>query len=92
MTCAVPDIRERWRTSFIERSTYERAVEHEHMARVLGRLIWGTDTAAFYRDIARLSSCRPAPASSTSPCVGGVAFRRLGPDRSCAMSPWTFRR
>jgi hypothetical protein len=50
---AVPDIRERWRTSFIEASTYDGAVEHERAAGVLGRLIWDTDTA-FYRDIARL--------------------------------------
>jgi hypothetical protein len=50
---AVPDIRERWRTSFIEASTYEGAVEPDRAAGVLSRLIWDTDTA-FYRDIARL--------------------------------------
>jgi len=36
---AVSDIRERWRTSFIEASTHDWAVEHEHVAGVLGRLI-----------------------------------------------------
>jgi hypothetical protein len=35
---SVPDIRERWRTSFIEASTYDSAVEHEHVAALLGRL------------------------------------------------------
>ena len=49
----MPDLRERWRTSFIEATTYDWAVEHEHVAGVLGRLIWGMDTSAFYRDIAR---------------------------------------
>jgi len=28
----MPDLRERWRTSFIEASTYDWAVEHEHVA------------------------------------------------------------
>ena len=50
---AVSDIRERWRTSLIE-ATPDWAVEYEHVADVLGRLIWGTDTGAFYREIARL--------------------------------------
>ena len=40
----VPDLRERWRTSLIEATTYDWAVEHEHIAGVLDRLIWGTDT------------------------------------------------
>jgi hypothetical protein len=30
-------------------------VEHEHVASVLGRLFWGTDTSAFYRGITRLA-------------------------------------
>jgi hypothetical protein len=45
---SVPDLRERWRTSVIEATTYDWAVEHEYVAGVLGRLIWGTDTSAFY--------------------------------------------
>ena len=47
------DIRERWRTSLID-VTPDWAVEHDHVTDVLGRLIWGTDTGAFYREIARL--------------------------------------
>ena len=57
---AVSDIRERWRTSLIEGTT-DWAVEHQHVADVLGRLIWGTDTGAFYREIARL----PEPLTGT---------------------------
>jgi hypothetical protein len=53
---ATPDVRERWRTSFIEATSYDWAIEHEHVAGVLGRLIWGTDTSVFYRDIARLGA------------------------------------
>jgi SAM-dependent methyltransferase len=77
----VPDLRERWRTGFIEASAYDWAVEHERVAGVLGRLIWGTDTGAFYRDIARLAQL-PAGASVLDiPCGGGVAFRGLRPEQ-----------
>jgi SAM-dependent methyltransferase len=73
----VPDIRERWRTSFIEATTYDWAVEHEQIARLFGRLIWDTDTAAFYRDIARLSELPVGTRVLDVPCGGGVAFRGL---------------
>jgi SAM-dependent methyltransferase len=73
----VPDLRERWRTSIIEATTYDWAVEHEHLAGVLGRLIWGTDTSAFYRDIARLSELPAGTRVLDIPCGGGVAFRAL---------------
>jgi SAM-dependent methyltransferase len=78
---AVPDLRERWRTSFIEATTYDWAVEHEHVAGVLGRLIWGTDTAAFYRDIARLAELPSGTSVLDIPCGGGVAFRGLRPEQ-----------
>jgi SAM-dependent methyltransferase len=93
----VPDLRERWRTGFIEASTYDWAVEHEHVAGVLGRLIWGTDTGAFYRDIARLAQL-PAGASVLDiPCGGGVAFRGLRPEQdlryvAADLSPVMLRR
>src|SRR5436309_9670532 len=68
---SVPDLRERWRTSFIEATTYDWAVEHEAVAGVLGRLLWGTDTAAFYRDIARLSELPTSTRVLDIPCGGG---------------------
>jgi SAM-dependent methyltransferase len=77
----VPDLRERWRTSFIEATTYDWAVEHEHVAGVLGRLIWGTDTSAFYRDIARLSELPAGTRVLDVPCGGGVASRGLRPEQ-----------
>ena len=78
---SVPDLRERWRTSFIEATTYDWAVEHEHVAGVLGRLIWGTDSSAFYRDIARLSGLTAGTRVLDIPCGGGVAFRGLRPEQ-----------
>jgi ubiquinone/menaquinone biosynthesis C-methylase UbiE len=93
----VPDLRERWRTSFIEATTYDWAVEHEHVAGVLGRLIWGTDTAAFYRDIARLSELPVDTSVLDIPCGGGVAFRGLRPEHeldyvAADLSPVMLRR
>jgi SAM-dependent methyltransferase len=75
----VPDLRERWRTSFIEATTYDWAVEHEHVAAVLGRLVWGTDTSAFYGDLTRLGELPTATKVLDIPCGGGVAFRGLRP-------------
>lgn len=73
----MPDLRERWRTGWFEASAYDWAVEHEHVARVLGQLIWGTDTSRFYRDIGRLSHLPAGTSVLDIPCGGGVAFRGL---------------
>jgi SAM-dependent methyltransferase len=73
----VPDLRERWRIGRFEPIAYDWAVEHERVARVLGQLIWGTNTSAFYGDIARLADLRPGTRVLDIPCGGGVAFRGL---------------
>jgi SAM-dependent methyltransferase len=93
----MPDLRERWRTSTIEATTYDWAVEHERVAGVLGRLVWGTDTAAFYRDIARLSELPAGTRVLDVPCGGGVAFRGLRPEQeldyvAADLSPVMLRR
>ncbi len=72
-------------------------MEHEHVAGVLGRLIWGTDTSAFYRDIARLSGLPAGTRVLDIPCGGGVAFRALRPDQelhyvAADLSPVMLRR
>jgi SAM-dependent methyltransferase len=80
----VPDLRERWRSGFVEATAYDWAVEHEHVAAVLGRLIWGTYTSAFYRDIARLGELTTGARVLDIPCGGGVAFRGLRPEQELA--------
>jgi SAM-dependent methyltransferase len=93
----MPDLRERWRTGFIEASVYDWAVDHEHVASVLGRLIWGTDTSAFYRDIARLADLPSGTSVLDIPCGGGIAFRGLRPEQelryvAADLSPVMLRR
>jgi SAM-dependent methyltransferase len=73
----VPDLRERWRTGWLEATAYDAVIEHEHLARVLGRLAWGTDTSAFYRELGRLADEPDGTAILDIPCGGGVAFRGL---------------
>ena len=91
------DVRERWRTGWLEATTYDAVVEHEHLARIFGRLIWGTDTAAFYQEIARLADERDDAAILDLPCGGGVALRGLQPDQrlryvAADLSPLMLRR
>jgi SAM-dependent methyltransferase len=93
----MPDLRERWRTSSVEATTYDWAVEHEQVAGLLGRLIWGTDMSAFYRDISRLSGLPTGTSVLDVPCGGGVAFRGLRPEQelhyvAADLSPVMLRR
>ncbi len=93
----MPDLRERWRTGFIEATAYDWAVEHERAAGLLGRLVWGTDTSAFYREIAMLSELPAGTRVLDIPCGGGVAFRGLRPERelryvAADLSPVMLRR
>ena len=46
----MPDLRERWRTGWLEATIYDAVIEREHVAGVLGRLVWGIDAGAFYRE------------------------------------------
>jgi hypothetical protein len=52
-------------------------VEHQHVASVLGRLIWGTDTSAFYRGITRLADL-PAPGSEHRPSPRSRRYDEAG--------------
>jgi hypothetical protein len=56
---------------WLEATVYDSVVEHEHVAGVLGRFIWGTDTSAFYREIARLAAAPEGTVILDVPCGGG---------------------
>ena len=73
----MPDLRERWRTGWLEPSAYDTVIEHEQLARVFGWLGWGADTSRFYRELRRLGEEPPGTSVLDIPCGGGVAFRGL---------------
>lgn len=87
----VPDLRERWRSGWFEATAYDWAIEHERVARGLGQLISGTNTSAFYRDIARLPDLRPGTSVLDIPYGGGVAFAAFEPSRISTTSRPTCR-
>ena len=70
---------ERWRTGWLDAVVYDSGVERERVARVFGKLMWGTDTRRIYAGIAELRDLRDGSAVLDVPCGGGVAFRGLRP-------------
>jgi len=80
----VSDVRERWRSGWLEATVYDSVVERERLAGVFGRLMWGIDTSAFYREIARLAEEPDGTVILDVPCGGGVASVAWGRDSACA--------
>jgi ubiquinone/menaquinone biosynthesis C-methylase UbiE len=60
---------------------YDWIVERPGVARVGGKLLWGTDTRLFYEALAAVAHTPPGTTVLDVPCGGGVAFRRLPSDR-----------
>ena len=75
----MPDVRESWRTERINAAVYDAGVEREQVARVLGRLMWGTDTRRLFDAITALGDLPDGTAVLDIPCGGGLAFRGLRP-------------
>ena len=75
----MPDVRESWRTERINAALYDAGVERERVARLMGRLMWGTDTRRLFDAIASLGDLPDGSAVLDIPCGGGLAFRGLRP-------------
>jgi len=63
---------------------YDSVVEHERLAGVAGRLIWGIDTSAFYRQVARLGEEPDGTVILDVPCGEGLLSVAWGRDSVCA--------
>jgi ubiquinone/menaquinone biosynthesis C-methylase UbiE len=95
-----PDVREVWRSPWFDRvgaAAYDFFVERERLARVGGRIAWGTDTSLLYRSLEAISSMPDGAAILDVPCGGGVAFRALRPEQclryvAVDLSPGMLRR
>ena len=75
----MPDTRQRWLEGRLPAIGYDAVVERERVARVMGFLLWGTDTRRLYEHIGRLGEEPDGSAILDLPCGGGVAFRGLRP-------------
>ena len=82
---AVFDVRECWRSGWLEATVYDAVVERKHLAGVLGRLIWGTDTSAFYREIAQLGQAPDGTVILDVPSGEGLLSVVCGQGNVCAM-------
>jgi SAM-dependent methyltransferase len=61
-------------------AAYDAWIEHERVARVVGRVVWGIDTRPMFGSIRTALASVPAGATVIDvPCGGGVAFRGLRP-------------
>lgn len=76
-----------WRLARLVPAIYDFAVEHERVAAVGGRLLWGAGVAPMYRAFAGLRELSPGAAVLDVPCGGGVAFRGLAPATHGAPGP-----
>jgi ubiquinone/menaquinone biosynthesis C-methylase UbiE len=70
---------ERWRRRRPTAAIYDFAVEHEPIARLGGRLLWGADVGPMYASFAEIGRLPPGGAVLDVPCGGGVAFRGVPP-------------
>jgi SAM-dependent methyltransferase len=68
---------EHWRRRRLRSALYDFTVERERLARVSGRLLWGTDTRPLYASFAEPGGLPPGSAVLDVPCGGGLAFRGL---------------
>ena len=69
------EIEQRWKTRRLVPAAYDFVVEHERLARLGGRLLWGTDTRALYDAFTETGRLPAGSAVLDLPCGGGVAFR-----------------
>lgn len=69
-----------WQNKLFARSigtSYARAIEHEGVARVFGRLLFGTDVDRMYREMDAVAKMPDGSAVLDVPCGGGITVGRL---------------
>jgi SAM-dependent methyltransferase len=64
-----------WRHHRLTPAIYDFAVEHERLARLGGRLLWGADVRTLYDAFAEAGRLPAGATVLDVPCGGGVAFR-----------------
>ena len=73
----LPDVSQVWRRDPPWAAIYTAGVANEPIARVAGRLFWGTDVRLLYRATAVIGEQPDGAAILDIPCGGGIALRGL---------------
>ena len=73
------EVEQHWKTRRLVPAAYDVVIEHERLARLGGRLFWGTDARALYDAFAETGRLPAGSAVLDLPCGGGVAFRGVPP-------------
>jgi SAM-dependent methyltransferase len=60
---------------------YSFYIEHEAVARLVARVVWGGDIRPFYATMAEIGRVPDGGVIVDAPCGAGVAFRGLRPDQ-----------
>jgi ubiquinone/menaquinone biosynthesis C-methylase UbiE len=77
----LPNVSDVWRRDPPWAAIYASGVGNEPVARVAGRLFWGTDIGLLYRATRVIGELPDGAAVLDVPCGGGVALRGLRPDQ-----------
>jgi SAM-dependent methyltransferase len=78
-------------------AAYSAYMERPRASRIIGRLLWGGDTKAYYESMGALGQVPPGATIVDCPCGAGPAFRALEPGRdvryvAADLSPSMLRR
>jgi SAM-dependent methyltransferase len=68
-----------WATGRLPAVVYDFGVRHEWLARLVGAVLWGTDTRGLYRTIRTLRVLPAGTSVLDVPCGGGPALRGVRP-------------
>jgi ubiquinone/menaquinone biosynthesis C-methylase UbiE len=60
-------------------SVYGAYIRRERLARLIARLVWGSDTRPFYASMAAIGQVADGGTIVDAPCGSGVAFRAIRP-------------
>jgi SAM-dependent methyltransferase len=81
----MPDVRAMWRNRTFEAvvgAAYDYGIEHEWVARSVGRALFDTDAGLIYRSLGTIGGMPDGTAILDIPCGGGIALRGLRPEQN----------
>ena len=91
------NVTERWRSERVMAAVYDAGIEHDRIATIGARAMWGTDMRRMFADVARLADVPAGTSVLDIPCGGGFALRVLRPGQpvryvAADISPYMLQR